>query len=120
MAEQAVFGLAVLWVGLTHGGLPGAAWAWVLRVIIDAVLMFTATGLLARVFLALCSGTALIMVSHLGLHVAANTPIMHAGVAAVLLISAVFYSLRVTPADLRQTLARAAPFASLGWAQRKK
>src|ERR1700730_6538158 len=82
--------------------------------------MFMATGLLAPVFLALCTATALIMVSHLGFRVAANMLIMHAGVAAVLLISAVFYSLRVTPADLRQTLARAAPFASVGWAQRKK
>jgi O-antigen/teichoic acid export membrane protein len=105
--------VVVLWVGLTYGGLPGAAWAWVLRVIIDAILVFTATGLMARVFLALCTGTALTIVSHLSLHLAANTPIMYAGTAAVLLISAVFYCLRVAPADLRQAFARAAPFASL-------
>jgi O-antigen/teichoic acid export membrane protein len=102
----------VVWVGLAQGGLPGAAWAWVLRVVIDAILVFTAAGLLARVLLLLCTGTALIIVSRLGLHMAADTPLVHAGVAAVLLISAVFYGLRVIPTHLRQTIARAAPFGS--------
>jgi len=119
--------VAVLWVGLAYGGLRGAAWVWVLRVIIDAILMFTATGLLTRVFLAVCVGTALIMVSHLGLHLAADTPIMQVGVVAVLLILATFYNLRVTPsglrftpADLRQTLGRVAASASLRLGTTKK
>jgi O-antigen/teichoic acid export membrane protein len=119
--------VAVLWVGLAYGGLAGAAWAWVLRVIIDAILMFTATGLLTRVLLPLCIGIALIMVSHLGLHLAADTPIMRVSVAAVLLISAAFYNRRVTPADLRvtpadlwQALVSTAASASLGLGGTKK
>jgi O-antigen/teichoic acid export membrane protein len=37
--------IGILWIGMVWAGLPGAAWAWVLRVSIDAVLMFWASGL---------------------------------------------------------------------------
>jgi O-antigen/teichoic acid export membrane protein len=110
----------VLWIGLAYGGLSGAAWAWVLRVIIDAILMFAAAGLLSRVSFALCTGTAFIIASHLGLHFAPHTLVIHVGVAVLLLISATSYSIRITPADLRQTLARAAPFASARLGTMKK
>jgi hypothetical protein len=32
--------VAILWIGVAWAGLPGAAWAWVLRVVIDVLLLF--------------------------------------------------------------------------------
>jgi len=104
--------IAILWIGMAWAGLPGAAWAWALRVAIDALLMFWASGLWTRVFSVLWTGTALIGVVQLAVHLTAEMPIIRGIVATALLIAAVFYSLRVAPNDLRLMLARAVPFVS--------
>ncbi len=36
--------LSIVWFGVSYFGLTGAAWAWTIRVIIDAVLLFYAAG----------------------------------------------------------------------------
>jgi O-antigen/teichoic acid export membrane protein len=102
--------VAVLWIGVTWAGLPGAAWAWALRVAIDALLMFWASGLWARVFSVLWTGMALIAVVQLAVHLTAEMPMIREIVAIAVLIAAIFYSLRVAPNDLRLILARAVPF----------
>jgi O-antigen/teichoic acid export membrane protein len=104
--------VAILWIGVTWAGLPGAAWAWALRVTIDALLMFWASGLWARVFLVLWTGMALIAVVQLAVHFTAEMPMIREIVAIAVLIAAIFYSLRVAPNDLRLILARAVPFVS--------
>lgn len=43
MAEAVPF-IAVLWVMITHFGLIGAAWAWTLRVAVDALLLLAVSG----------------------------------------------------------------------------
>jgi len=105
--------VAILWIGMAWAGLPGAAWAWVLRMTIDAVLMFWASGLWTKVFPTVWTGMGLIAVMQLALHLTAEMPVIRGMVAAPLLIAAIFYSLRIAPNDLRLTLARAVPFASL-------
>jgi O-antigen/teichoic acid export membrane protein len=104
--------VAILWIGVTWAGLPGAAWAWALRVAIDALLMFWASGLWARVFSVLWTGMALIAVVQLAVHLTAEMPMIREIVAIAVLIAAIFYSLRVAPKDLRLILARAVPFVS--------
>lgn len=102
--------VAILWIGMAWAGLPGAAWAWVLRVSIDAVLMFWASGLWVRVFSVLWTGMVFITVSQLALQLTAEMPIARGFIAAALLVPTIFYSVRVAPNDLRRILIRAVPF----------
>src|SRR6266404_5677674 len=101
--------VTILWVGMAWAGLQGAAWAWVLRVAVDALLMFWASGLRARVFSVLWIGLALIAAVHLAVHLTAEMSIPRGIVATVVLMAAISYSLRVAPNDLRLILARALP-----------
>src|SRR6266849_2684036 len=102
--------VAILWIGMAWAGLPGAAWAWVLRVAIDALLMFWASGLWGRVFSVLWTGMALIAAVRLAVHFTAETPLIWGILAVAALIAASFYSLRVAPDGLRLILARVVPF----------
>jgi O-antigen/teichoic acid export membrane protein len=104
--------VAILWIGVVWAGLPGAAWAWALRVAIDALLMFWASGLLARVFSVLWTGTALIAVVQLAVYLTVEMPMIRGIVTIAVLIAAIFYSLGVAPNDLRLILTRAVPFVS--------
>lgn len=104
--------VAILWIGVAWAGLPGAAWAWVLRVAIDALLIFWASGLWTRVFSVLWTGMALIAAVQLAVHLSEEMPMIRGTVGIAVLIAAIFYSLRVAPNDLRLILARAVPFVS--------
>jgi O-antigen/teichoic acid export membrane protein len=99
--------VAILWIGMAWAGLPGAAWAWVLRAAIDALLMFWVSGLRARVFSVLWTGMALIAVVQLAVHFTAETPMICRIATIAVLIAAIYYSLRVAPNDLRLTFVRA-------------
>jgi O-antigen/teichoic acid export membrane protein len=99
--------VAILWIGVAWAGLPGAAWAWVLRVAIDALLMFWASGLWARVFSVLWTGMALIAVVQLAVHFFAEMPMIGGILSIATSIAAIFYSLRAAPNDLRLILAHA-------------
>jgi len=66
----------------------------VLRVAVDAFLMFWASGLWARVFSVLRTGMALIAVMQLDLHLTAEMPMARGFIAIALLISVIFYSFR--------------------------
>jgi O-antigen/teichoic acid export membrane protein len=101
--------ITILWIGMVWAGLQGAAWAWVLRVAVDALLMFWASGLRARVLSVLWMGMALIAAMHLAVHLTAGMPMARGIVAIAMLIAAISYSLRVAPNDLRLILARALP-----------
>jgi O-antigen/teichoic acid export membrane protein len=108
---------AILWLGVAWAGLPGAAWAWVLRVAIDALLIFWASGLWARVFSVLWTGMALIAVVQLAVRLTAEMPMIRGIVTIAVLIVAIFYSLRVAPNDLRLIMARAVPSYRRAWQQ---
>jgi O-antigen/teichoic acid export membrane protein len=89
--------LAIVWIGVAGAGLPGAASAWVLRVAIDALLMFWISGLWAQVFTTLWTGMALIVVVQLALSLTAEMSNLRGVLAASLFIAAVSYGLRVSP-----------------------
>jgi O-antigen/teichoic acid export membrane protein len=101
--------LAILWIGLAWGGLPGAAWAWVLRVAVDALLMFWVSGPWARVFPLLWTGMALIAAVQWIENLTGEMSMLRGTMAIFLLITAGFYSLRVAPSYLQQILAWAMP-----------
>jgi hypothetical protein len=100
--------------------LQGAAWAWLLRVAVDALLMFWASGLRARVFSVLWIGLALIAAVHLAVHLTAEMPMARGIVATAVLMAAISYSLRVVPNDLRLILARVPPLRWLRLAATQK
>jgi O-antigen/teichoic acid export membrane protein len=104
--------VAILWIGMAWSGVQGAAWAWVLRVAIDALLMFWASGLWTRVLPVLWTGMALIAIVQLTVHLTAETPMIRGIVAIAVLLAAIFYSLRVAPSDLRVIASRAVLFVS--------
>lgn len=105
--------VAVLWMGLEFAGVQGAAWAWVLRVSADAVLLFSAAGLRSRVSPLLWSGLGLLLVLQLGLDVAGDSLVIRASLGVVLLLVAVYWSLRLAPESLRVFLNRFVPFLSV-------
>jgi O-antigen/teichoic acid export membrane protein len=112
--------IAILWMGVARGGLQGAAWAWVLRVGVDALLMFWVSGLWARVFSALWTGIALIAMIQLALYLTAEMPMIRGIAATALLIAAVLYSLHAAANDLRLILARVVPLVSSRLAAMRK
>jgi hypothetical protein len=101
-------------------GLQGAAWAWVLRVGIDALLLFWVSGLWAQVFSVLWMGLSLIAMVQLTPYLAAEMPMMRGVVVSALLIAAAIYSLQVAPNHLRLLLARKVPFLSSRLAAMRK
>jgi hypothetical protein len=78
----------------------------VLRVSIDALLMFWVSGLWDEVFPVLWTGMAIIVIVQLNLHLTAQLPIISATGAIALVVAAAFYSVRVAPDDLRVTVIR--------------
>jgi O-antigen/teichoic acid export membrane protein len=112
--------IAILWIGVAWAGLQGAAWAWVLRVGIDALLLFWVSGLWAQVFSVLWMGLSLIAMVQLTPYLAAEMPMMRGVVVSALLIAAAIYSLQVAPNHLRLLLARKVPFLSSRLAAMRK
>jgi O-antigen/teichoic acid export membrane protein len=104
--------IAILWIGMAWGGLPGAAWAWVLRVAIDAVLIFWVSGLWVRVFTVLSTGAVFIAAAQAILLLAAEMPLLRGILITTLVIVATFYSLQILPNDLRLMLGRVMPVVS--------
>jgi hypothetical protein len=111
--------LAILWIGVTTAGLPGAAVAWVLRVTIDALLMFWISGLWAEVFTTLCKGMAFFGAVQFALLLTAEMSNSREILAISLLIAVVSYSLHIMPRELRQMLALGVPSYSRSWRRRK-
>jgi O-antigen/teichoic acid export membrane protein len=111
--------LAILWIGVTTAGLPGAAVAWVLRVTIDALLMFWISGLWAEVFATLYKGMAFFGAVQFALLLTAEMPNSRGILAVSLLIAVVSYSLHIMPRELRQMLVLAVPSYSRSWRRRK-
>jgi O-antigen/teichoic acid export membrane protein len=87
--------VAIIWIGVAWAGLPGAAWAWVLRVVIDALLMFRVNGLSDRVIFVLWTGMTLIMMVQPTLQFTVEMPTIHGIVTTALLIAAAFYSMQM-------------------------
>jgi O-antigen/teichoic acid export membrane protein len=111
---------AILWIGVAHAGLQGAAGAWVLRVSVDALLMFWVSGLWARIFSVLWTGMALIAMVQLAVYLTAEAPMIRGIAAITLLIAAVFYSLHTVANDLRLILTRSVPLVSSRLAAMRK
>ena len=86
--------LGVLWVGLHTFGLSGAAWAWTLRVAVDAVLLFAVAGKIPG-WQRVLPGFALVLVS------AAFAPrsilSLNTGIELIIIAASVVWSWNVSP-----------------------
>jgi O-antigen/teichoic acid export membrane protein len=86
--------LAVLWLGLHYFGLLGAAWAWTLRVTIDAILLFLVAGETPG-WTRVLPGAALVLISTLFSPKTLFSP--GTPIEVVLLIVGTVWSWRVSP-----------------------
>ena len=86
--------LGVLWVGLHYYGLVGAAWAWTLRVSVDAGLLFAVAGRLPN-WTRVLPGAAFILLAALFAPTAILS--MKTGIEVVLLTSATVWSWKLSP-----------------------
>jgi O-antigen/teichoic acid export membrane protein len=112
--------VAILWIGVAWGGLSGAAWAWVLRVTVDALLMCWVSGLWVRVFAVLSVGAVFIAAMEAILLLTAETSMLREILITPLAILVIFYSLRILPNDLRSMLIRVVPLVSSRFAAMRK
>ncbi len=93
-AAELVPFLGLLWAGLHYFGLVGAAWAWTIRVTVDAGLLFAVAGRLPN-WTRVLPGAAFVLLAA----VLAPTTIlsMKTGVEIVLLVLATLWSWRLSP-----------------------
>lgn len=106
LAELVPF-IAVLWYGLHHLGLVGAAVAWALRVAVDALLLFWAAGIGFDLAKRLTLGAMLVLCAWLLLRVLPSYSVPIKVLAdALLVIAAVAWSLH-SSARVRQGVMRA-------------
>lgn len=99
--------IAALWAGLSFFGVQGAAWVWVMRVTVDAILLFSAVGLGRRIARDIWFGFLMLMVLQMGIHALADGVSLRAGVGAAVSLVALYWSARVAPASFRGFLASA-------------
>jgi O-antigen/teichoic acid export membrane protein len=98
--------IAVLWVLLQRFGLPGAALAWVLRVSVDAVLIFCAARFTLRYMTRLTPAMVLLVASYLMAGAVGDSILWSAVLAAGMAIVCGIATLTFDPA-LRQLVLRA-------------
>ena len=109
-----------LWIGIEVAGLQGAAWAWVVRVTVDALLLFSAVRLKGRILSVICIGLGLIIAMQLIIRSAGEFPAIQIGALITLMILTVYYSIRVAPSSLWTSLVRTVPFVSSHLAATKR
>ncbi len=105
--------VAILWVALDYVGVQGAAWAWVLRVTVDTVLLFFAVGLMGQISRDIWPGLGLLFMAlmlllmiRMGAYGTVDSIPVRVSMGGTVLFLAICWSLQVAPIDLRQSLAR--------------
>ncbi len=86
--------LGILWLGLHFFGLLGAAWAWTIRVTIDALLLFLVAGKTPK-WQRILPGVCMVLASALAAPARAIS--VRSGVDLVLFVTALFWAWHVSP-----------------------
>ena len=93
-AAELVPFLGVLWLGLHYFGLIGAAWAWTLRVTVDAGLLFAVAGKLPN-WTRVLPGIVFVLLA--ALFTPTSVLSVKTAIEAVLLVAATVWSWRLSP-----------------------
>lgn len=98
--------LLALWIGLTTLGLAGAAWAWVLRVALDAVLLFWASQILLRILKTLWPAFLLMLATFIATFTLFDLLLWRVVIGSGLLLATVIWSMRVNSPQIKAVFAR--------------
>jgi hypothetical protein len=93
--------VAALWLGLSIGGIEGAALVWSLRLAADAALLTAASRLYGRRVLVLAVPTVLVVATVTAAATAFDDPLARAGLGGALLALTLLWSWREAPERLR-------------------
>jgi O-antigen/teichoic acid export membrane protein len=93
--------VAALWLGLSVGGIEGAAFVWSLRLAADTALLAAASRLYGRRVLMLAVPTVLVVVTAVGAAIAFDDPLARAGLGGALLALTLAWSWREAAERLR-------------------
>ncbi len=104
---------AILWLGLRAWGVNGAALAWTLRMVLDAVLLFCAARLSHRVLRAVVPAAALLGVSVALVHAVSSDLVSRFILAAFALVACAIWARVTTPATFQKVLAQGAVLLEL-------
>lgn len=119
--------VAILWVALDFAGVPGAAWAWVLRVTVDMVLVFCAAGLTGKIYREVWPGFGLLFITMLllfalrtGLYGLGDSLPIRSAMGGGVFLCALCWSLQILPGDFARKVVRILPFSSINAAAAKQ
>jgi hypothetical protein len=93
--------VAALWLGLSVGGIAGAAFVWSLRLAADTALLATASRLYGRRVLALAAPTVLVVATVAAAALVFDDPLTRAGLGGALLVLTLAWSWREGAERLR-------------------
>jgi len=98
--------LLALWLGLSHFGVEGAAWAWTARAGADAALLFLASRASFNNLLPLAPAAGAVLLACVGALTIFAEPLLRGSAGAALVVFALVWALRAAPPELRPQFRR--------------
>jgi O-antigen/teichoic acid export membrane protein len=99
------FYIVLLVIGISLWGLTGAAWSWTLRVYLDAILLFSAARISAKLFFQLAPGVGIVIFAGFSaLWLFPHTPNLRFWISPGIFILSIFWAWRIAPVTIRREL----------------
>jgi O-antigen/teichoic acid export membrane protein len=107
--------LALLWIGLARAGVQGAAWAWTVRVIVDAVLLYWIVGVRWTILRRLLPAIALLLLTVGGALTLFDRPELRLLLGTTLVAASVAWSWSIASEPLKLLITRSLQLRSSLW-----
>jgi O-antigen/teichoic acid export membrane protein len=107
--------LALLWIGLSRAGVQGAAWAWSLRVIVDAVILYWLVGVRWTILRQLLPAIVLLLLAVAGALTLFHRPELRLVLGATLVVTSVAWAWTIASEPLKLLLTRSLQLRSSLW-----